>query len=99
MSSGSVMFSAAVRVGTRLNAWKMNPNRVRRSFVSWRWFIDPTSSPSITTVPAVTVSRPAMQCIRVDLPDPDGPMIAVSSPRTKSTSMPARACTAVSPVP
>jgi hypothetical protein len=34
MSSGSVMFSAAVKVGTRLNAWKMNPSRVRRSRVS-----------------------------------------------------------------
>lgn len=26
-----------------------------------------------------------MQCISVDLPEPDGPMIAVSSPRRKST--------------
>jgi hypothetical protein len=59
----------------------------------------PTSCPSITTEPEVTVSSPAMQCINVDLPDPDGPMIAVSSPRAKSTSTPASARTAVGPVP
>ena len=40
-----------------------------------------------------------MQCIRVDLPDPDGPMIAVSWPWAKSTVTPARAATAVSPYP
>ena len=34
--AGSVMFSAAVSVGTRLKAWKMNPMRSRRSWVSWR---------------------------------------------------------------
>ena len=28
------MFSAAVSVGSRLNAWKMNPIRSRRSSVS-----------------------------------------------------------------
>ena len=32
------------------------------------------------TSPAVSVSSPAMQCINVDLPDPDGPMIAVKRP-------------------
>ena len=52
-----------------------------------------------TTRPAVTVSNPAMQCINVDLPDPDGPMIAVSSPWAKSTSTPPKACTAVPPAP
>ncbi len=31
-------------------------------------------------MPDVTVSRPARQCIRVDLPEPDGPMMAVNSP-------------------
>ena len=35
----------------------------------------------MATEPDVTVSRPARQCIRVDLPEPDGPMIAVNSPR------------------
>ncbi len=33
MSSGRVMFSSAVRVGTRLNAWNTKPIRSRRSRV------------------------------------------------------------------
>ena len=37
----------------------------------------------MTTVPEVGRSRPARQCISVDLPDPDGPMIAVSAPAGK----------------
>ena len=40
-----------------------------------------------------------MQCISVDLPDPDGPMTAVKRPRSKVTVMPARACTVACPVP
>ena len=35
-SIGSVMFSMAVSVGTRLNAWKTKPSRSRRSLVSFR---------------------------------------------------------------
>ena len=34
MRIGSTMFSAAVRVGSRLNDWKMKPIRSRRSRVS-----------------------------------------------------------------
>ena len=33
------------------------------------------------TCPEVSVSRPATQCISVDLPEPDGPMMAVKRPR------------------
>ena len=46
------------------------------------------ADPSMTTSPEVGVSSAAMQCIRVDLPEPDGPMIAVSRPRSKSTLTP-----------
>ena len=35
----------------------------------------------MNTWPEVRVSRPARQCISVDLPEPDGPMIAVNAPR------------------
>ena len=35
MSIGSVMFSSAFSVGSRLNAWKMKPIRSRRSWVSF----------------------------------------------------------------
>ena len=40
-----------------------------------------------------------MQCISVDLPDPDGPITAVKRPRSKVTLMPARAWTVAWPVP
>ena len=36
-------------------------------------------------------------CISVDLPDPDGPITAVSLPLITSTETPCSACTAVSP--
>ena len=51
------------------------------------------------TWPEVTESRPATQCIRVDFPEPDGPMIAVNRPAWKLTETPSRARTSVSPVP
>ena len=35
------------------------------------------STPSSVTVPLVGRSSPASRCISVDLPEPDGPMIAV----------------------
>src|SRR5690606_9512190 len=49
--------------------------------------------------PAVSQSRPARQCINVDFPDPDGPMITLKRPRSKSTLRSSRAVTVVSPVP
>ena len=53
----------------------------------------------MNTLPALTESRPATQCIRVDLPEPDGPMIAVKRPAWKLTDTPSRARTSVSPLP
>ena len=38
-------------------------------------------------------------CISVDLPEPDGPMIALKRPRSKPTLTPASALTAASPSP
>ena len=49
--------------------------------------------------PEVGRSSPAMQCIRVDFPEPDGPMTAVNQPRSKVTLTPSRAWTAACPVP
>jgi len=40
-----------------------------------------------------------MQCIRVDLPEPDGPITAVKAPRPKLTLTPASASTTAWPVP
>jgi hypothetical protein len=51
------------------------------------------------TSPDVSVSSPARQCINVDLPDPEGPMIAVYRLAGRSTVTSSRATTAVSPLP
>ena len=40
-----------------------------------------------------------MQCMSVDLPEPDGPMTAVNCPRSNSTLTPSRAVTTASPLP
>ncbi len=99
MSIGSVMFSRAVSVGSRLNAWKMKPILSRRNFVSCLSFREPSSVSPIRTEPDENVSRPATQCISVDLPDPEGPMIAVNSACRKSMETRSRATTWVSPCP
>ncbi len=99
MSMGRVMFSTALSVGIRLNDWNMKPIRSRRSRVS-----SPSFSPVISvlpshTCPAETLSSPARQCMRVDFPEPEGPITAVKRPRAMSTSTESRASTVVSPEP
>lgn len=59
MSIGRVMFSRAVRVGSRLNAWKMKPILSRRSLVSCLSFREPSSVSPMRTEPEEKVSRPA----------------------------------------
>ena len=49
--------------------------------------------------PDVSVSRPARQCMSVDLPEPDGPMTAVRRPAGRPTVTSSRAVTVVSPLP
>ena len=51
------------------------------------------------TAPSLSESRPARQCSSVDLPDPDGPMIAVNRPGSNAIVTPSRAWTAASPTP
>ncbi len=55
--------------------------------------------PPMWTVPRSVVSRPARQCMRVDLPDPDGPMMAVKAPEANSTETSRSATTWASPEP
>ncbi len=99
MSMGSVMFSSAVSVGSRLNAWKMKPILSLRSRVSCLSFSDASSTSPIRAEPAEIESSPAMQCISVDLPEPDGPMMAVKRALPKSTETESSATTRVSPCP
>ena len=99
IESGSVMFSSAVSIGRRLKNWKTKPMWFRRSFVRSESFSVVISVPAIATEPDVGVSSPARMCISVDLPEPDGPITAVSFPRGTSTETPRSASTAVSPSP
>ena len=79
-SSGNVMFSSALSVGSRLNCWKMKPTLSRRSRVSCFSLSVVMSTSPIHADPLLSRSRPAAHCISVDLPEPDGPMMAVNRP-------------------
>jgi hypothetical protein len=96
---GSVMFSRALSTGIRLNAWKTKPSLSRRSAVNRLSSRFASSWPSTTTEPDVGRSSPASRCMSVDLPEPDGPMIAVNSPAGNAIVTPRNACTAASPSP
>ena len=96
---GRPMLARALSVGTRLNDWNTMPIRSRRSTVrSWSSRVDSSWSP-MKAEPEVSESRPAVQCSSVDLPDPDGPMMAVNSPVGNATVTPSRARTSVTPLP
>src|SRR5947209_6374720 len=77
----------------------MNPTRSRRSSVSLSSFRSFSTTPSRVTEPDVGRSSPASRCISVDLPDPDGPMIAAKRFAGKSRLTPTSASTAASPSP
>jgi hypothetical protein len=93
------MFSARSSVGSRLNDWKMKPIRSRRSRVSALSLSEVISVSPRYTSPDVGRSRPARTCSSVDLPEPEGPMIAVNSPSPRPTLTLSRAATVLSPVP
>lgn len=94
---GSAIFSAAVSVGTKLKDWKINPSRSRWSSVIWRSESSDSAVPPIYASPDVNPSSPAIVCMSVDFPDPDGPIIAVKVLRSNSTFTPSSAVTTVSP--
>jgi hypothetical protein len=54
------------------------------------------SWPAMMAWPDVRESRPARQCSSVDLPEPEGPMMAVKWPRRKDVDTWSRAMTALS---
>ena len=85
------MFSLALSVGTRLKDWKTKPISSRRSAVSALSFSPVSSTSPMRTEPESAVSRAAQQCIRVDLPEPLGPMTAVNSPAPMSRVTPSSA--------
>src|SRR5256886_17627659 len=58
----------------------------------------PTSLPASQYFPELGESRQPIKFISVDLPDPDGPMMATYSPCRTSTSTPRSACTCSAPI-
>ena len=82
-----------------MNDWNTNPIRSRRSSVRPASSSDAISCSPTKLRPDVGTSSPAMQCISVDFPDPDGPITAVKRPRSNSTDTPSNAQTAASPLP
>jgi hypothetical protein len=99
-SQASITFSSAVRVGTRLKSWKTKP--ISRARIRVR-----SPSPSSTMSRPSKLSsgrgpssrsgawRSPRMCIKVLLPEPDGPMIATISPGSMLKSTPRRACTSL----
>jgi hypothetical protein len=83
---------------SRLNPWKTKPSFwFRRSASAFR--LRPfTFVSSSTYVPEVGTSRQPRMFIRVDLPEPDEPMIAIISPAFTVRSTPFSAATSLLPM-
>ena len=76
------------------------PSQLRlRMIASSSFDIRETSLPSSTYWPLVGRSRQPRMCMSVDLPEPEGPMIAVKLPRVSAMSTPRSASTAEAPSP
>jgi hypothetical protein len=56
-----------------------------------------TSRPFMRYVPAVGRSRQPIRCMKVDFPDPDGPVSATNSPGSIDSETPRSAGTSTSP--
>ena len=69
-----------VMSSSRLKNWKIMPTCRRRNRAAPVSLSLSTRSPPTRTVPLVGRSIPAMRLSSVDLPLPDGPMIATASP-------------------
>jgi hypothetical protein len=81
-----------------LKDWKTKPTRFERYQARRSGLRLETSSPSKRILPFVGVSMKPKICIKVDLPEPDGPRMAMYSPRSKLRSTPSKACTVSSPM-
>ena len=77
----------------------MKPMFERRSNVNSFSLNSVRSVSPMKTFPLDRLSKPAMQCIKVDFPDPEGPIIAENFPASKEISTLSNAVTSVSPLP
>jgi hypothetical protein len=81
----SLMFSATVMCGYRLNCWKTMPISVRTLFMSV--FLSLRCMPSTTSSPEVISSSPLMHLKSVLFPEPEGPMTTTTSPSSTVKSI------------
>ena len=88
----------AVSDGSRWKNWKTNPIRLPRSRASASSASAVMSTPSITMRPVDGASRPASRPSSVDLPLPDGPVIATTRPDSMRRSSGCRIVSIASPL-
>ncbi len=84
--------------GSRLKVWNTKPISWLRMAASSSSVIRATSLPFRMYEPAVGVSRQPIRFMRVDLPEPEGPMIPTYSPRSTPSVQPESAWTFSSPI-
>ena len=96
---GSITCLRASTRESRLKLWKTKPISRLRTAASWVSFMPLTSTPFSQYSPEVGESRQPMMCISVDLPEPEGPVMATHSPLAISSETPSSAWTSASPVP
>ncbi len=96
--SGGQRQRVAVARGSRLNVWNTKPISLLRMRANSSSFISLTSRPLIKYWPLLGVSRQPIRFIIVDLPEPEGPMIATYSPRWISNETPRNAWISWSPM-
>jgi hypothetical protein len=97
-TSGSSTLCSADARGSRLKVWKTKPISRLRTRASSLSLLLETSSPFSQYSPADGVSRQPITFMSVDLPEPDGPMIATYSLRWTARSTPRKACTISPPM-
>ncbi len=78
ISSGSMTFCSVVRQGSSVGAWKAMPTILSGPV---------TFSPAILTTPRVAGLRPVASFMKVDLPQPEGPTMAMNSPGSTCREM------------
>lgn len=67
-----------VRQGKSEGAWKAMPEILSGPFTGW---------PSMRILPIEGIFRPVVSFMKVDLPQPEGPTMAMNSPRFTFRSM------------
>ena len=91
-------FSIAVSELNRLCCWKMKPMFLRSSTRARSLACDRSRS-STSRLPSCISRSAPIKVSRVDLPEPEGPVMITTSPRLISSSLSKRTWVLVSPTP